>query len=231
MDSYIDNSTNRPAGNPGAETNLKNSLKDEARSSKEQLAQSARTAGERVKQEADKNLGGAVKSAAGTMDDLSHAAESAARTLHEEHHESLSHYVADIAHYVSNVASSLRSKNTDELIHDAKRMARENPALFIAGSVAIGLGIARLAKSGSQSGRQYETRNEYGRGISASGSYGDGRTAYGREYDETLTGQSAVASSSTGKSQPGKSPYESGQPDLDGPSKSYTTSESINDRY
>ncbi len=229
MDSYTDNNTNSTGAigttnNPGgttAQSDLKSRLKEDARASKEQISQNVRAAGEEAKKESEKKLGTAKDTAAGTMDDLSRAAESAARTLQDENHESLSHYVSDIAHYVSSVASSLRSKNTDELINDAKRMARENPALFIAGSVAIGLGIARLAKSGSSSSKQYDTRNEYGSGISSE--YGQS-TRYGRDSSDSLSQPSASTSSSS-------SDYQASRPDLDKPSKSYTTSESLIDRF
>ncbi len=227
MDSYIDKSSNRPGinnptSNPASsaagdrtDPDLKARLKEDARASKEQISQTVRTAGEEAKRKTEKKLDGAKDTAASTMDDLSRAADSAARTLQDEHHESLSHYVADIAHYVSNVASSLRNKNTDELINDAKRMARDNPALFIAGSVAIGLGIARLAKSGTSAGNRYDTRNEYGGGIS---SEYDQSTAYGRGSRDSSLGESS-------------SDFQTNRPDLDGPSKSYTTGESLNDRF
>lgn len=211
MDSYTGNNTNTN------QSDLKSTLKDDAKASKDQISQSMRSAGQEAKKDADKKLSGAKDTAASTMDDLSRVAESAAKTLQEEHHENLSHYVSDIAQYVSSVANSLRSKNTDELINDAKRMARDNPALFIAGSVAIGLGIARLAKSGTSSSKQSDSQNTYNTGTRSD--FGR-ENSYGSTSSDPLLSQSYTSNSS-----------QDSRTDLDKPSKSYTTSESLVDRY
>lgn len=119
--------------------------------SKEDIKQTARQAGDKIKNESRNKTESAKSNAADQLDEYTQVTESIAQTLHDEHHETLSTYVGEIAGYVSNISSGLREKSADDLMRDAKSMARKNPALFIAGSVAIGLGIARLARTGVES--------------------------------------------------------------------------------
>ena len=98
------------------------------------------------------------KTAADEIEGMAHAVRTAASDLQEQDREGLSHYVTEMADSVSALASGLRKKSVDELMHDAENIARRNPALFIGGSIAIGLGLARFAKASSH--RHSETRTE-----------------------------------------------------------------------
>lgn len=84
------------------------------------------------------------------IDSIVGAATAAAEDLREHNQEGLSRYVSEIADSVSSVANSLRHKSVDELIHEASAIARRNPTLFLAGSLAIGLGIGRFARSSAK---------------------------------------------------------------------------------
>jgi hypothetical protein len=48
---------------------------------------------------------------------------------------------------LSEAAHHLEGRSIDELANDAKRLARENPALFMLGSVAVGFGLSRFFKA------------------------------------------------------------------------------------
>lgn len=125
-------------------------MKDGLKKSGEELSESMKGPQEEVSREAKRQTENVTNYAAEEMEDLSHAAEATAQALSDEHHEKLSSYVSDIAGYVGNMATSLRHKSADDLMNDAKRLARDNPTLFIAGGLALGLGISRLAKSGGE---------------------------------------------------------------------------------
>jgi hypothetical protein len=56
-----------------------------------------------------------------------------------------------LADQVDTVAGYVSSRSVDELIADAEQFARDNPALFVAGTVALGVFIARFLKSSSAS--------------------------------------------------------------------------------
>lgn len=89
-------------------------------------------------------------SAAEQIETLAQSAQSAAEHMHEDDTLGLSHYVTDIAENMTSLASNLRGKSVDELLQQAGKLARDNPALFITGSVALGFGLSRfLRASGS----------------------------------------------------------------------------------
>lgn len=129
-------------------------MKDDLQKSGEELSQTMKSKRDEVTTEASKEAKsqaeGAKSYAADEMEDFSHVAEATAGALSDENHEKLSSYVNDMAAYVGNMAESLRNRSADDLVHEAKRMARKNPTLFIAGGIALGLGISRVAKSGTQ---------------------------------------------------------------------------------
>ncbi|GFM69238.1 hypothetical protein OH708_11420 [Pseudomonas capsici] len=85
--------------------------------------------------------------AADQIDNLANDAQSAASQISNNDTLGLSRYVSEIAQSLNGMAEKLRGKNTDELLQDAGRLARDNPMLFIGGSVALGLGLSRILKA------------------------------------------------------------------------------------
>ncbi len=70
--------------------------------------------------------------------------------LRDEHHESVAAYVEGAAAGLERLARKIREKDLNELLHDAQRLARRQPAWFIGGSFALGLLAARfLERSGT----------------------------------------------------------------------------------
>lgn len=57
-------------------------------------------------------------------------------------------YIQQAADAVSGLAANLRSKDTDELIGDARNVVRSSPAIAIAAAAAVGFLAARVVKSG-----------------------------------------------------------------------------------
>lgn len=134
-------------GQPGSSQSY-SEMKEDLQKSGEEMSKSMKGTREEISKQAKGKAEGAIDAAADQVEDVSAAAEAAAQALHNEHHEQLSSYVGDIAKHVSQMAESLRHKSADELASDAKHFAHKNPSLFIAGGIAMGFGIARLAKSG-----------------------------------------------------------------------------------
>jgi len=87
--------------------------------------------------------------AADQIDSLARSATSAAEKLQENDTLGLSHYITDLAESLGTFAGSLRGKSADELLQDVGRLARENPALFVTGSVALGFGLSRFMRASS----------------------------------------------------------------------------------
>ena len=86
--------------------------------------------------EAIRGLARAIDSAA---DELERQSPLVARTVHEA------------ARGVEGLSDNLSNRNVNELIDAGVRLARAQPALFVAGSVAAGFALARFLKS---SGRE-----------------------------------------------------------------------------
>ena len=115
----------------------------------EDLKASTTQATDSVKQKAAESLNANRKTAAEEIEGMANAVRAAASDLQDQDREGLSHYVTELADSVSTLATGLRQKSVDELIHDVENIARKNPALFIGGSIAIGLCLARFAKASS----------------------------------------------------------------------------------
>lgn len=90
--------------------------------------------------------------AADQIDNLAQSAKSAAEQFQENDTLGLSHYVTDIAQGMTSLAENLRGKSADELLRQAGQLARDNPALFLTGSVAIGFGLSRFLKASGSEG-------------------------------------------------------------------------------
>ena len=88
-------------------------------------------------------------SAAEQIENLAKTASAAAEELQDKDTLGISHYISDIAESLSAFASSMRGKSAEEMLQQAGRLARENPALFVTGSVAVGFGLSRFLRASS----------------------------------------------------------------------------------
>ena len=125
---------------------------------------SARQAAEQVKHQGKAQLENYRGSAADELEKVARSAKAAAAELEQQDRAGLSHYVSDMAQSMVEFADDLRGKSVDELVGEVNRLARNNPALFIAGSVALGFGLTRFARASShraQAGHR-EPTHDYG---------------------------------------------------------------------
>lgn len=147
--------------------------------------------------------------AADKVDALADSVKAAASELHDDDVGHLSQHIADMAGGLRSLSDGLREKSADQILRDVKRVARENPTLFIAGSIALGFGITRFARASASSG--IETRRDR----LASGAStirrtdasatdpavpGTTATPFESERNTTATGHSAVLSGAPGPS-------------------------------
>ena len=77
--------------------------------------------------------------------------------LREDQQDIVAQYVEKAADQIERLSNTLREKDVSELVEDAQRLARRQPALFIGGSFAAGLLAARFLKSS----RDTRTTSEY----------------------------------------------------------------------
>jgi hypothetical protein len=69
------------------------------------------------------------------------------QSLRDRQHDTVARYVEQVASQVDRVTQTLRQKDVGELLDDAQRLARRQPALFVGSAFAIGLLGARFLKS------------------------------------------------------------------------------------
>jgi hypothetical protein len=70
--------------------------------------------------------------------------------LRGQDQESLADYAGQLAGSMKNFAENLRQRNLDELVRDTQQLARSNPALFVMGSVAVGIALSRFLKASAE---------------------------------------------------------------------------------
>lgn len=116
----------------------------QVRDSAEELAEKARTEGQAQVQHLR-------DSAADKVDTLADSVQAAASELKDDDVAHLSQHISDMAGGLSRLSDGLREKSADQILRDVGRLARDNPTLFIAGSIALGFGITRFARASASS--------------------------------------------------------------------------------
>src|SRR4051794_13673235 len=77
---------------------------------------------------------------------VAQAVRQSTQQLRDGQHDTIAQYVDQAAAQLERFSTTLREKNVSELLDEAQRFARRNPALFIGGAFAVGLMSARFFK-------------------------------------------------------------------------------------
>lgn len=91
-------------------------------------------------------------SAADQLDSLKEGARSAASALEQNDTLGISHYLGQAAECIGTFAEQVRHESAEDLLHKGTRLARDNPGLFLAGSVAIGFALSRFLGASASHG-------------------------------------------------------------------------------
>ncbi len=86
--------------------------------------------------------------AGGALDELAKMLKDAAGTVDEKVGDQYGQYARSAADAVSNFSDSLKSKQIDDLIEEARVFVKKSPAVAIGTAAAIGFVLARLIKAG-----------------------------------------------------------------------------------
>lgn len=114
---------------------------------KDNVIKFANDAGEKAKGYAEDG-----KSRAGTaLDELAQMLHDAAGTVDEKVGEQCGQYARSAAEAVANFSGTLKEKQVDEIIDDAREFVKKSPAVAIGTAAAIGFVLARLVKAGLDS--------------------------------------------------------------------------------
>src|SRR5262245_10202049 len=109
----------------------------------EAVSRSAVGLSDRLRQDGRHQLENRKRVAADHIDDLAHALGRAGEQL-DQSQPTLAAYAGQIASGVSNLATRLRDGSVEDLLDDARRVARRNPGLFLLGGFAVGVALARF---------------------------------------------------------------------------------------
>jgi hypothetical protein len=105
---------------------------------------------ERIKNDGKQRIEEGKRSAADQVEELADAIDNAGARL-DESQPTLANYATKLADCMGDVATRLREGNVEDLYRDVRRIATEHPGMFLLGSAAVGLAIARFMKSDAPS--------------------------------------------------------------------------------
>jgi hypothetical protein len=135
---------------------------------------------------------------------MAQAVRQSTQQLRDQQHDTVAGYVEQAAEQIEKLSQTLKQKNVGELLSDAQRLARRQPALFVGAAFTLGLIGARVMKS-SPPDEQYGGYRAGG----ASLSQYSGSSPGGVEYQRTVPATTSAASGSStaaGTSSVGRSP-------------------------
>jgi len=113
----------------------------------QQFKQTAGEVVDSVKQQASTRLSNQIGAAAETIGKASEALQGVGKQLREQDQAPIAQYADQAAQQVQRASEYLRGKDLDQLIAEAERVGRQQPALFVGGAFALGLLAARFLKS------------------------------------------------------------------------------------
>lgn len=138
--SMIDQTTGKTTGNRGRAKSGVRSVKDKlAKHGGELRGQAEAKAREYAEQGKEK--------ATGALDGVSRFFDDTANTLDDQLGAGLGDYVHRAADAVAGFTETLKQKDVEELLTDARDAVRRNPALAIGAAAAVGFVLVRLIKS------------------------------------------------------------------------------------
>ncbi len=111
---------------------------------KETATRAARQAGDKARDLVSES----TSRAAGALSDVSRMVNDAAETVDEKVGPQYGRYARNAADALANFSETLKNKNADDLIADARGFVRKSPAVAIGIAAALGFVVARVVKAG-----------------------------------------------------------------------------------
>lgn len=102
---------------------------------------------QKIRDQANARLSSQKDRALDGVGGVTQAIRQTTQTLRDQQHDTIARYVEQVIGQVDRVTQNLRQKDVGELLVDAQRLARRQPAIFVGGAFALGLFAARLLKS------------------------------------------------------------------------------------
>ena len=154
---------------------MKDTLREEASRTGETIASEARTvAGEAAevgREHANRRFEQGRERVGGEVEAVGSAVDRAAQRLHDEN-SPLASYADELAEQISHFSSTIQDTSLEDLAGRMRRLARENPGLFMMGSILAGVAASRFFKASEKHDHDSSGRRGYGRDLG--GTYGGG---------------------------------------------------------
>jgi len=147
---------------------------------------------------------------------VAQAIRQSTQQLRDQKHETIAGYVEQAADQLDKFSKQLRDKDVTEMLSDAQRFARRQPAMFVGAAFAVGLLGARFLKSSKENRWDDDDRDD-----SQYASYG---SPYARRYSAGRNMSTAADRAST---RPGATGGDFGTSSGAGASTSTTTGAGI----
>jgi hypothetical protein len=103
------------------------------------------TIGQRLREDGRQRIESTRRSAAEQIEGIADAFD-AARSRLDATQPTLAAYTANVTDSIERLATRLRDSSVEELARDARRFAAQSPAMFLLGSAAVGVVVARFLK-------------------------------------------------------------------------------------
>jgi hypothetical protein len=146
----------------------------------------------KVREQTNARLSSQKNRALDSVGGVTQAVRQTTQTLRDQRHDTVARYVEQAADQIDRVTRNLKNKDVGELVEDAQRLARRQPALFVGSAFAIGLLGARFLKSSAPYRSDEYGYGGYGRYTDEEGRGRYGAAGYGRSLPSTGSSEAAA---------------------------------------
>jgi ElaB/YqjD/DUF883 family membrane-anchored ribosome-binding protein len=112
----------------------------------------ARGVMDRVRDTAASQLSNQKNRATDGLGHLARAVRQSTQSLRDNEQDTVAHYIEQAADRIEQFSSRLRDRDLNELMRDAEKFARRQPAVFIGAAFMVGVLAVRFLKSSSAHG-------------------------------------------------------------------------------
>ncbi len=158
-------------------------VKQGAQNLTDQTQQVAGQAVQQVQQQTEGMAQSQKDRAAQTFSSVAMAVRHTGENLQQQDQAAVGQYAVKAADRVDEFARYLQQRNVRELVNEVQVYARQNPAVFLSGSFALGLAAARFLKSSTSSSSVSQGTPRGYTGANYGSGYGASQTSRGYVQD------------------------------------------------
>jgi hypothetical protein len=113
---------------------------------------------DKAKQAGEQRLGAGKQTAAAQAHKVAGVFDQASSQFRQDDLPKFAEYASEIGNSIKNFADNLQNRSINDLVEDTRGFARRNPAMFLLGSIALGVAVSRFLKASATHPQQrYES--------------------------------------------------------------------------